>query len=166
MSYELVWFKRDLRWQDHAALAHASKLGPVRCIYVVEPELWLQPDTALQHFEFVRESLHDLDAHLRTLGGCVEIHTGEVPDVRPHYQSCRFQIAHFGFWQVIARNRFEPRHIAALGQTQRHQQVFHRVIFARTCRSWRFPRRAGFNHLQPSARLLGRFGCPSALIQR
>ncbi len=55
MSYELVWFKRDLRWQDHAALAQAALRGPVRCIYVVEPELWLQPDAALQHFEFVRE---------------------------------------------------------------------------------------------------------------
>lgn len=81
MSYELVWFKRDLRWQDHAALAHASKLGPVRCIYVVEPELWLQPDAALQHFEFVRESLQALDAELRLQGGCVEVHTGELPEV-------------------------------------------------------------------------------------
>ena len=81
MSYALVWFKRDLRWQDHAALAQASKQGPVRCIYVVEPELWLQPDAALQHFEFVRESLQELDAHLRTAGGCVEIHTGELPEV-------------------------------------------------------------------------------------
>ena len=81
MSYSLVWFKRDLRWQDHEALVHAAKQGPVRCIYVVEPELWLQPDTALQHFEFVRESLQDLDAHLRTIGGCVEIHTGELPEV-------------------------------------------------------------------------------------
>ncbi|MEY3937105.1 MAG: photolyase, partial [Pseudomonadota bacterium] len=25
MSYELVWFKRDLRWEDHAALAHAAR---------------------------------------------------------------------------------------------------------------------------------------------
>jgi deoxyribodipyrimidine photo-lyase len=81
MSYSLVWFKRDLRWQDHAALAHAAKQGPVRCIYVVEPQLWLQADTALQHFEFIRESLQDLDAHLRTLGGCIEIHTGELPEV-------------------------------------------------------------------------------------
>lgn len=81
MSYSLVWFKRDLRWQDHEALAYAAKQGPVRCIYVVEPELWLQPDTALQHFEFVRESLQDLDAHLRTIGGCMEIHTGELPEV-------------------------------------------------------------------------------------
>ena len=81
MSYSLVWFKRDLRWQDHAALAHAASLGPVHCVYVIEPELWLQPDTALQHFEFVRESLVELDAHLRTMGGCVEIHMGELPDV-------------------------------------------------------------------------------------
>ena len=81
MSYALVWFKRDLRWQDHAALAKACQRGPVRCIYVVEPELWLQPDAALQHFEFVRESLQILDDHLRTLGGCIEIHHGELPDV-------------------------------------------------------------------------------------
>ena len=81
MRYSLVWFKRDLRWQDHAALAHAARLGPIRCIYVIEPELWQQPDCALQHFEFVRESLEVLDTHLRTLGGCLEIHTGELPDV-------------------------------------------------------------------------------------
>ena len=81
MSYALVWFKRDLRWQDHSALAKASRNGPVRCIYVIEPELWLQPDAALQHFEFVRESLQILDAHFRSLGGCIEIHHGELPDV-------------------------------------------------------------------------------------
>jgi len=81
MSYSLVWFKRDLRWQDHAALAQAAKKGPVRCIYVIEPELWLQPDCALQHCEFIRESLQVLDAHLRSMGGCVEIHTGELPEV-------------------------------------------------------------------------------------
>lgn len=81
MSYSLVWFKRDLRWKDHAALAHASKSGHVRCIYIVEPELWLQPDCALQHFEFIRESLSELDAYLRSCGGCIEIHNGEALDV-------------------------------------------------------------------------------------
>ena len=39
MSYGLVWFKRDLRWQDHAALAQAAARGPVRCIYIVEQHL-------------------------------------------------------------------------------------------------------------------------------
>lgn len=81
MSYQLVWFKRDLRWRDHAALAHASRRGPVRCIYVVEPTLWLQPDAALQHFEFVRESLAELHAHLQSLGGGIEIHIGEMPEI-------------------------------------------------------------------------------------
>jgi deoxyribodipyrimidine photo-lyase len=81
MTYYLVWFKRDLRWHDHEALAQASKQGPVRCIYVIEPELWLQPDAALQHFEFIRESLQDLDEHLRSLGGQVEIHHGDMTTV-------------------------------------------------------------------------------------
>ena len=81
MSYALVWFKRDLRWQDHDALALASKKGPVRCIYIVEPELWLQPDCALQHFDFIRESLIELDAFLRSHGGCLEVHAGEAVDV-------------------------------------------------------------------------------------
>ncbi|MBP6245272.1 MAG: deoxyribodipyrimidine photo-lyase, partial [Limnohabitans sp.] len=29
MTYRVVWFKRDLRLQDHAALAHAARQGPV-----------------------------------------------------------------------------------------------------------------------------------------
>jgi deoxyribodipyrimidine photo-lyase len=95
MSYELVWFKRDLRWQDHAALAQAAKQGPVRCIYVVEPELWLQPDAALQHFEFVRESLQALDQAFREQGGCLEIHMGELPDVLSKiWQEAPFQRMH------------------------------------------------------------------------
>ncbi len=81
MNYGLVWFKRDLRWHDHLPLRQASQQGPVRCIYIVEPELWLQPDAALQHFEFIRESLLDLDACLRMHGGHLEIHHGEAPDV-------------------------------------------------------------------------------------
>jgi deoxyribodipyrimidine photo-lyase len=81
MHCQMVWFKRDLRWQDHAALARAAATGPVRCIYIVEPGYWTQADAALQHFEFIRESLQALDAHLRSLGGCIEIHTGEATEV-------------------------------------------------------------------------------------
>lgn len=81
MSYQLVWFKRDLRCEDHAALVEAAKLGPIRCIYVLEPTLWTQPDVALQHFEFIRESLQDLDAQLHLCGGAIEIHIGEVTEV-------------------------------------------------------------------------------------
>ena len=81
MNYQLVWFKRDLRCEDHSALVEAAKLGPIRCIYVLEPTLWMQPDVALQHFEFIRESLQDLEIQLRLRGGALEIHEGEVTEV-------------------------------------------------------------------------------------
>jgi deoxyribodipyrimidine photo-lyase len=81
MSYELVWFKRDLRWHDHAALTQASRQGKIRCIYIIEPELWQQADAALQHFSFIRESLIALNEELQRWGGCIEVHTGEVVDV-------------------------------------------------------------------------------------
>ncbi|NBO87796.1 MAG: deoxyribodipyrimidine photolyase, partial [Burkholderiaceae bacterium] len=81
MSYELIWFKRDLRWEDHAALAHAARRGPVRCIYIVEPGLWQQADMAMGHFGFISESLIDLDVELRKQGGGLEVFTGEVIEI-------------------------------------------------------------------------------------
>ncbi|WP_339938203.1 deoxyribodipyrimidine photo-lyase, partial [Undibacterium luofuense] len=35
MSYSLVWLKRDLRWQDHAAMSAAARNGPFACLYVI-----------------------------------------------------------------------------------------------------------------------------------
>ena len=46
MRYGVVWFKRDLRVQDHAPLAEAVARGPVLCLYILEPALWQQPDAA------------------------------------------------------------------------------------------------------------------------
>lgn len=81
MSYSVVWFKRDLRLHDHAALAAAAAHGPVLCLYVIEPSLWAQPDAARQHFEFILESLRELAKALRALGGRLHVRTGEVPEV-------------------------------------------------------------------------------------
>lgn len=81
MSYRIVWFKRDLRVQDHWPLLEAARRGPVLCLYVVEPTLWSQPDAAAQHFGFVRESLQALDAQLQTLGTRLHMAVGEVVDV-------------------------------------------------------------------------------------
>ncbi len=74
----VVWFKRDLRVVDHAALHAAAQHGPVLCIYVIEPIVWAQPDAAHQHYAFLLESLRDLDAELRRLGGQLHVMTGEV----------------------------------------------------------------------------------------
>ncbi len=81
MSYTVVWFKRDLRLHDHAALAHAATQGPVLCLYVIEPTLWAQPDAAHQHYAFILESLRELAHDLRALGGHLQVRTGEVPAV-------------------------------------------------------------------------------------
>jgi deoxyribodipyrimidine photo-lyase len=77
MSYSVVWFKRDLRVVDHAALTAAAQRGPILCIYVIEPSVWAEPDAALQHYQFLLESLRDLDADLRRLGGQLHIIAGE-----------------------------------------------------------------------------------------
>jgi len=81
MAYSLVWFKRDLRLHDHAALADAAAHGPLLCLYVIEPSLWAQPDAARQHYEFILESLRELARALKTLGGRLHVRTGEVTEV-------------------------------------------------------------------------------------
>lgn len=85
MSYSLVWFKRDLRWHDHAALWHAAQeaatQGRLACLYIIEPELWRQPDMATQHYLFIRESLRELYAALRQRGGQLHIVCGEATTV-------------------------------------------------------------------------------------
>jgi deoxyribodipyrimidine photo-lyase len=81
MSYRVVWFKRDLRVQDHWPLFEAAHRGPVVCLYVIEPLLWAQPDAAAQHYGFVKESLHSLDQQQQKLGARLHVAVGEVADV-------------------------------------------------------------------------------------
>ena len=49
----VLWFKRDLRWHDHAPLASAALWaqqhgGAVLPLWVDEPAMWAQPDMAAQ----------------------------------------------------------------------------------------------------------------------
>ncbi len=52
---QLVWFKRDLRVYDHAALAEAARRGPVLPLYIAEPGYWSQPDASGRHWAFIAE---------------------------------------------------------------------------------------------------------------
>ncbi|MFA9219361.1 MAG: FAD-binding domain-containing protein [Sphingomonadaceae bacterium] len=81
MSYSVVWFKRDLRVHDHAPLLHAARRGPVLCLYVLEPSVWAQPDSACQHLLFLQESLRDLARQLRLCGARLQLAVGELPQV-------------------------------------------------------------------------------------
>lgn len=81
MSYSVVWFKRDLRAHDHAALAAAAAQGPLLCLYIVEPRYWREPDTSSQHYLFLQECLIDLEASLTRRGISLLLRVGEVVDV-------------------------------------------------------------------------------------
>lgn len=79
-ALQVVWFKRDLRTQDHAPLANAIQAatkaatlgvesGAVLCIYIHEPRVAATPEISRQHSAFLRECLDDLRAQLNDLGG-------------------------------------------------------------------------------------------------
>ena len=65
----LMWFKRDLRAQDNAALHHALKsCAQVICLFVFDQDILKPLPRADRRVEFIRESLLDLDDQLRQLG--------------------------------------------------------------------------------------------------
>ena len=43
---DIVWFKRDLRVNDHEPLYRASKKNKVIPLYIVERDFWKQPDVS------------------------------------------------------------------------------------------------------------------------
>jgi deoxyribodipyrimidine photo-lyase len=74
----ICWFKRDLRITDHPALARAAGLGAVIPVYIVEPEMWVQPDAAGRHYGFLCEALDSLRAELSGMGLPLVIRTGDA----------------------------------------------------------------------------------------
>lgn len=82
MALDIVWFKRDLRLHDHRPLADAAASGAkVLCLYVIEPELWSQPDYSARQYAFLTECLDSLDAALKSRGGALCVRVGAVVDV-------------------------------------------------------------------------------------
>ena len=67
----LVWFRRDLRDFDHAALSEALRRARrVHCAFVFDRAILdALPTRADRRVEFIRESLVELDRALRQRGG-------------------------------------------------------------------------------------------------
>ncbi|MFN7784137.1 MAG: deoxyribodipyrimidine photo-lyase [Lysobacterales bacterium] len=74
----LIWFKRDLRVQDHAPLAVAAERGAVLPLYVVEPGYWQLDDVASRHWRVLRPALAELREALAALGQPLVVREGEV----------------------------------------------------------------------------------------
>lgn len=77
----VVWFKRDLRVTDHAALVMAAAQGDVLPLYIYEPDYWAQPDVSGRQFDFLRESVAALSEDLETLGVPLVVRVGRAVDV-------------------------------------------------------------------------------------
>jgi deoxyribodipyrimidine photo-lyase len=77
--FAVVWFKRDLRVSDHAALAAAAETGlPVLPLYIAEPELWQQPDASARQWAFIAETLESFRTDLAALGQPLIVRVGDA----------------------------------------------------------------------------------------
>jgi len=81
MTPELIWFKRDLRIDDHAPLKAAAKQGPVLCLYIYEPAIIAADDFSRRHLLFINDSLRELDNALQQLGSRLVICRGDAVQV-------------------------------------------------------------------------------------
>ena len=78
----IVWFKRDLRIHDHAALTAAVGHGlPILPLYIIEPGLWKHKTASDRHWSFIHDSLCDLRSSLKKIGQALVIRKGEAVNV-------------------------------------------------------------------------------------
>jgi deoxyribodipyrimidine photo-lyase len=94
-TVQVVWFKRDLRLQDHAVLAAAATRGPVLPLFVVEPEYWTLPDVSSRQWRFWRDCVRDLGDTVAARGGQLVVRSGSVVDVLATLQQ---EIGRFALW--------------------------------------------------------------------
>ena len=108
MPPTLVWYRRDLRTQDHEPLAKACSRGSVIPVFVLDDALLFHPETAVARVEFLLYSLRALDARLRELGGRLLIERGQPEQVLPRLaqrHGCRQVLAHTDSERLVGRVR-------------------------------------------------------------
>ena len=80
----LVWLRRDLRTEDHAALHHALRAArQVWCVFVFDRAILDLLPRADRRVEFIRDSLVGVDAELRALAASHGVE-GAGLEGRPH----------------------------------------------------------------------------------
>ena len=100
----LVWFRRDLRASDHAALSRAlSDGGPVHCAFVFDREILDRlPSPDDRRVEFIHGSVRELDASLRARGGALLVRHARARDAIPALAR------ELGVATVFANHDYEP----------------------------------------------------------
>ena len=121
----LVWFRRDLRATDHAALYRAlTQCQQVHCVFVFDHEILNPLARTDRRVEFIRESLQELDGVLRTLsahprGGLIVLHavaTEAVPALAHSLGAQAVFANHDDEPQALARDSLVRTRLATAGR--------------------------------------------------
>ncbi len=104
----LVWFRRDLRDYDHAALYEALKsTEEVFCLFVFDTEILDQlQDKADRRVEFIWESLQELKAALQRHGGDLIVSNGLARELVVQ------EAIKLGVEAVFSNRDYEPNAVA------------------------------------------------------
>ena len=87
-SINIVWFKRDLRIVDHAALNSSIESNQLcLLVYIFEPSVNQLPDWSLRHWQFIYNSIIDLNKKFSNCKiVCCYCEVNEVfEEIKKHY---------------------------------------------------------------------------------
>ena len=103
----LVWFRRDLRVDDHAALHHALLSSRrVFGVFVFDTDILAGLPVDDRRVQFLLDSVRELDARLRAMGGYLIVRHGRAAQVIPALA------AELDAESVFANRDYEPQAIA------------------------------------------------------
>ena len=100
----LVWFRRDLRHDDHAAFYHALKdARQVHCVFVFDTEILDRlVDRGDRRVEFIWLSVKELARALEAMGGGLQVLVGRAREMIPALAD------KLGVQAVYANHDYEP----------------------------------------------------------
>jgi deoxyribodipyrimidine photo-lyase len=103
-SASLLWFRRDLRDYDHAALYHALRRSQrVFCAFVFDRDILAQLQRRSdRRVEFILDALRQLDRQLRAAGGGLIVRHGRAVEEIPRLAR------QLGVAAVFANEDYEP----------------------------------------------------------
>ena len=107
----LMWFRRDLRATDNAALFHALKTcRQVHCVFVIDSAILGSLPREDRRVEFIRDSLVELDSQLRELApsegaGLIVTHGAAREEIGRLARELQVQ-------SVFANHDYEPQAVA------------------------------------------------------
>jgi deoxyribodipyrimidine photo-lyase len=103
----LVWFRRDLRVDDHAALHHALLSSRrVVGVFVFDTDILAGLPSDDRRIQFLLDSVRELDARLRAMGGYLIVRHGRAAQVIPALA------ASLDAESVFANRDYEPQALA------------------------------------------------------